>query len=564
MQETWAVTGVYPDMDWTAGQQRGRLLGRRQDPAGRRRRRQRRRHPFPRHRRPRRRQSPHPQVVVAPDQLQHEDGPLRAGVARRTAGRFRNRSAICGSSRRRAATPRRLTQRPARFEAYPAWSRDGRAIAFVGWTDARLGRVKTVGAGGGARRRHQPSPAIMRARASRPTAAPSCSKRGSGGYLTSPDGADEPGVYRVPASGGTPKRVTKRHRPAVRRHQRPPVHDAQTDEGKRQLICTDLGGEAQPRPRRRASWRRFRRSRPTAGRSPSARITRPIVMPLMPGAQDVAVDAQGRRPAGDAGQRRRRRLPPLVDGGAQLHWSMGPTLFTADTRSPSSRRLQAEDAPKFVARHGISLAMDVAAKPIAARSRLPARASSPWRGADGGIIEDGVVADRRRPHRRRRPARRRHLPAGTPTIDVTGKTIMPGLHRRPCARPAGRGRPGPAAELVDPRQPRAWARRRSTIRRTGRAKIFAASEMQRAGLILGAAHLLDRQDPLRRQGGRRFTPRSTARRRARPRPPAEGAGRGSVKNYNQPRREQRQLVVAAARARTCRSWPKAARCSTWT
>ena len=78
-------------------------------------------------------------------------------------------------------------------------------------------------------------------------------------------------------------------------------------------------------------------------------------------------------------------------------------------------------------------------------------------------------------------------------------------------------------------------------------EIFAASELAKAGVIVGAAHLLDRHDPLRREGavhGRRstsWTTRSSHLRRM------KAVGAFSVKSYNQPRRDQRQQVIEAAR-----------------
>ena len=38
------------------------------------------------------------------------------------------------------------------FELFPAWSRDGRSIVFVNWSDAGLGAIRIVGASGGAPR----------------------------------------------------------------------------------------------------------------------------------------------------------------------------------------------------------------------------------------------------------------------------------------------------------------------------------------------------------------------------------------------------------------------------
>ena len=57
LQETWAVHGVYPNMDWTPDSNSDRLLGRRQAAPGQPRRRRRRRNPVPGQRHPHRHRS---------------------------------------------------------------------------------------------------------------------------------------------------------------------------------------------------------------------------------------------------------------------------------------------------------------------------------------------------------------------------------------------------------------------------------------------------------------------------------------------------------------------------
>ncbi|MFQ5608648.1 MAG: TolB family protein, partial [Woeseiaceae bacterium] len=44
------------------------------------------------------------------------------------------------------------------IEIDPTWSRDGRRVAFVQWTDAELGHIHTVSANGGRSRRATENP----------------------------------------------------------------------------------------------------------------------------------------------------------------------------------------------------------------------------------------------------------------------------------------------------------------------------------------------------------------------------------------------------------------------
>src|SRR5262249_37570120 len=45
--------------------------------------------------------------------------------------------------------PHRLTKQEDHFEFYPAWSRDGKWIAYTTWDDAKLGTVRVVASQGG-------------------------------------------------------------------------------------------------------------------------------------------------------------------------------------------------------------------------------------------------------------------------------------------------------------------------------------------------------------------------------------------------------------------------------
>ena len=164
------------------------------------------------------------------------------------------------------------------------------------------------------------------------------------------------------------------------------------------------------------------------------------------------------------------------------------------------------------------------------------------------VIEDGVVVVEG--NRIKAVGKRGTVavPAGAKTVDVDRQDGPARIRRRALARLVRLGRRRPAAELGDRRLAGVRRHDRSTTRPTTRAKIFAATELARAGMIraprifstgtilYGAAgdfkadieSLEDAVAHLRRM---------------------KAVGAISVKSYQQPRREQRQQLLAGARER---------------
>ena len=272
-------------------------------------------------------------------------------------------------------------------------------------------------------------------------------------------------------------------------------------------------------------------------------------MPLMPGTQDVAVDPKGGPLPVTRVKRRGRRLHPLVGRRPPAPLEHGADRLHAPTPPPCSpRRRRPRTRPKFKPPTHRRLAVDGRRRRQADRhvaltgARIVTMASRRRR-------DHRRRRDRRprRPHRRGRPrAARSPIPAGAKTVDVDRQDDHPRPGRRPCPRAAGRRRSRPAAELVGDGEPRAGHDHDPRSLRAAPREIFAASEMQRAGKIL-APRIFSTGEII--YGAKaadvyaEINSLDDALAHVR-RLKAQGAL--SVKNYNQPRREQRQMVVAAA------------------
>ena len=540
MQETWAVTGVYPNMDWTAdsreivfwaggkiravplGGGEGRVI------------------PF-------RVQdervvvnSLHPTVEVAPDSFQTKMirwakvSPDGRQIVYESLGKLWLRPAAGGA-------PRRLTRgNDDRMEAWPSWSRDGRSIAFVSWSDDELGQVQTVGAGGGSPRTVTSEPGHYARPRFSPDGRTIVFEAGSGGYLTSDNWGRDGGIYSVPVRGGKPALIER----GVSNPQFGASSDrifmtVESEDDKLQLVSTDLNGEARRIHASGDLTSDFQVS--PNGQSVAFRQNyEAFVMPLMPGTQNVEVATEkGALPAVRLSQGGGDFMHFSRDG-AHVHWSIGPTVYTADTRGIYSGGYRP-------AQSGILLSTTVAAaKPTGSVALTGARIVT-MAGQDGGVIEDGTILVQGDRIAAVGPRGSIAIPAGTPVVDATGKTIVPGFIDAHAHGPQG-------DDGLIPQQN--WSTQANLALGTTTvhdpsnqaSEVFAAAEMQRAGRIL-APRIFSTGEII--YGAKaagvfaeigNFEDALAHVRRLK----AQGAW--SVKNYNQPRREQRQMVVAAGQA----------------
>ncbi|MBB3694252.1 amidohydrolase family protein [Sphingomonas sp. BK580] len=552
VQETWAVTGVYPNMAWTprdeaivfwAGGKLRRVAVARDGAGG-----AASVIPF--------RvddtrvvvDSVHPQVEVAPARFATrmprwaEVSPDGRQVVFETLGKLWVKPVAGGAARR-------LTRGDDGFELFPSWSRDGKQVVFVGWRDDALGQIRTVSSSGGAARTVTTAAGTYRRPRFSPDGRTIVFEQGQGGELTSPRGNPGSGVYRVATSGGAPERVARDAAEPQFGASGDRVFMIANDGGKRQLVSTDLTGENK-RVHAAGELVNDYQVSPAGDYVAFRQNYEAFVMPLLPGKQAVDVDTKGSALPATRVSADGADFIHWSNGGAQIHWSAGPVLYTAQT-AQLFRAAPADEGAKGASftppRTGVSLSMEVdAAKPTGTVALTGARVVT-MAAADGGIVDDATVLIRGDRIVAVGPRASVQIPAGARTVDVSGKTIIPGLVDAHAHGPQGDD------ELVPQQNWSAMANLAlgtTTIHdpSSRSAEIFPAAEMQQAGLVLaprtfstgeviyGArspdvyAQIDDYDDAL-----------AVVRR-------LKAVGAHSVKNYNQPRREQRQMVVAAAQA----------------
>jgi imidazolonepropionase-like amidohydrolase/Tol biopolymer transport system component len=545
VQETWAVTGVYPNMAWTpdsktivfwaggkirrvdADGANGAVIPFRvQDTRG----------VLP---------APHPEIAVSPDRFETRMprwaavSPDGGQVVFETLGHLWVKPMAGGAAKRLTSGDE--------LELFPSWSRDGKSVVYVGWTDAGAGQVKVVGAAGGKPR----TVTTMAGHYAKPRFSPDgrtivFESRQSEGLTTAAFTAT-PGVYRVPATGGAPALVLRDAREPQFGADDARLFTIGEEDDKRALISTDLSGGTKRVHAKGEMVTDYVVS--PDGRTVAFRQNyEAFVMPLMPGGQavEVAEDAKS-LPVTRVSANGANSIGWSNDG-ERLHWSLGPTVYTASRSAFFPDAPQPENAPKFVApRTGVSLAMEVAADKPSGTVALTGARILTMAGNDAGAIDDGVIVIRGDRIVAVGPRASVQVPAGAKTVDLAGKTIIPGLVDAHAHGPQGED------ELV-PQQN--WstivnlALGTTTIHDpSARAsEIFVAAERQRAGQLLAprifstAEVVYGAKAPDVYAEINSYDDALAHVRRIK----AEGGH--SIKNYNQPRREQRQQVVAAARA----------------
>ena len=452
---------------------------------------------------------------------------------------------------REGSETKRLTRdRSAAIEFSPAFSPDGKEVYYLTWSDDNLGSVRKVSARGGRSKGVYATPGHYVDLSVSSDGETLLFAKLSGSSLTNPHWGKKPGIYTFTLGAEDAHFVSKRGRsphfgPDNRIYATERVSSAVgrgSDDASSELISMNHDGE-DVRAHANSPLATVIRISPTGGHVAYREAGRLYVAALPMTGRSIDLSAIPNNASGPAAYATERVSAPggefinwSVDGEA-LTWSIGPQFFRYDL--DGSVGTGANQA-KQIANLSIAVDSDRPRGIVALTNARIITMNTHRDVIDNGVvvIEDNRIAALGR-------ASDIEIPEGAKRVDLGGKTLLPGYIDAHAHGPYGRDDIIPqnnwsllahlALGVTTVHNPSSRA-----------AQVFPAAEYQRAGKILGP-RIFSTGEIIYGAKSTGFDPIESLDDAKAVVERLKAQGAISVKNYNQPRRAQRQMVIEAAR-----------------
>lgn len=439
-------------------------------------------------------------------------------------------------------TPKRLTSQSTHFEFYPSFSRDGRYIVYTTFDDEKLGSLRMVSAAGGEGTTLSSEPGHYTKPIFTPDGSQVVYSKGRGGYITSPLWSFEPGLYRISVKGGESTLITRSGSNPQFTDSSERVFLTGGSGGKRTLFSIALDGTKQRTHLESSNATEFALS-PDGKWVAFAERFNAYVAPFVQTGRtiDIGPDTKSipvQRVTRDAGE----NLQWSGDS-TSLNWSLGPELYNRSLKDSFGFLDGAPEELPEAATEGRNISFDMPyAAPDGWLALVGARLIT-MRGDE--VIEEGTILIEG--NRIRSVGAMDHIkvPAGARVIDVFGTTIIPGIVDVHYHGSTTSGGLMPESNWVHQAN-LAFGVTTAHDPSHNTNDIFAAAELAKAGGIVAprlfstGTILYGAMGSFKAEIDSLDDARSHLRR-------LQAVGAISVKSYNQPRRDQRQQVLEAAR-----------------
>ena len=419
-------------------------------------------------------------------------------------------------------------------ELFPQWSRDGKRIVFTTWNDKKQGTVSVISAKGGKAKVLTSKPGKYVEPTFTPDGKTVVYRKAKGGYITPTTWSQNPGLYKVDIKGKSNTKITASgHQPQFGAdNDRVYFMDYGTTP---EFASISLDGHDKRTHYTSEHATEFRVS-PDGDNLAFAERFKVFVTPFAKHGETVRISPSATNLPVTKLSTRAGESISWNSNGDQLYWTLGPELYQAKVDTDYQ---DVKDAKPTITDIGFTEKADVPRGTIAFVGGQVITMEGDT------VIQDGVVIVKDN-HIVAVGDAQTAIPKSAQIINIKGKTIMPGIFDAHAHGSQGEN------EIIPQQNWNLYASMALGVTSihdpsNDTTEIFAASEQQKAGNIVGprifstgtilyGANLPGYTSHVDSLDDAKFHLERLKK-----------VGAFTVKSYNQPRRNQRQQVIAAAR-----------------